>query len=171
MRLVVVDVEKMDGFVAVNGENHLRYASLGEALAALIGAPPTAEHHRRLHQMGALPRRRRRRAGDKWVLIDARSLTNHDAAENLYIATDPDATSPRHAASPEQSWLEIYAGDPWVRSPQTARLFPSPNLSRLRRVARVLTGEAEAEALVRGPLPASATARRERIERRCRRTF
>jgi hypothetical protein len=33
-------------------------------------------------------------------MIDTRSLTNHDAAENLYIATDPDATSPRHAASP-----------------------------------------------------------------------
>src|SRR5271165_2333709 len=33
------------------------------------------------------------RIGDKPVLIDAGSLTNHNAAENLHFATDRDATS------------------------------------------------------------------------------
>jgi hypothetical protein len=73
--------------------------AFGAALAAPI-SPPTAEDQRRLHQVRPFLLRRRRRVGDKRVLIDARSLTNHDAAESLYIATDPDATSPRQAASP-----------------------------------------------------------------------
>ena len=34
------------------------------------------------------------RIGDKPVLIDAGSLTNHDAAENRRFATHRDATSP-----------------------------------------------------------------------------
>jgi hypothetical protein len=45
--------------------------------------------------------------GDKRALIDVESLTNHYAAENLYVATDQDATSPRHATPPGQSRVRI----------------------------------------------------------------
>lgn len=54
----------------------------------LLGAPHRAE------------RRGRRDEGDKWAWIDAESLTNHEVAESLYVATDLDACPPRVRATP-----------------------------------------------------------------------
>ena len=45
-------------------------------------------------------RHRSREGGDKRVLIDVGSLTNHYDAGNLNVATDLGATSPRHATPP-----------------------------------------------------------------------
>src|SRR5208337_3208674 len=101
------------------------------------------------------------------LLIDARSLTNHDAAESVSIATDPDATSPRHAASPANRSSKFTPGSLGPIAP--SRLFLSPDvsapstgsktLSRLRRIARTRPGcatptsSAGASAAVPAPSP------------------
>jgi len=77
-------------------------------------------------------------------------LTNHDAAESLYVATDRDATPPRvHATPPSQYGLEFGPGVFGSARPKSrlfsavlggkcASLGPHFRMGRLTRVDEVL---------------------------------